>query len=142
MKKLYKKGCPYCGGTEDDFGVFQNSNKILTVMPDEWETARRSRFFSIDSCLASELNMLWKKGVRTQESCCGHGKGLSYIAVDEKSIPIMESLGYTYDYTRPRSWGIFFTKTAYFPWYKRLFYWWKYRVRKYQDECVIDTSSE
>lgn len=48
----------------------------------------------VDSCLVEEIKGLLEIGVVTLASCCGHNKGVGNIAVDEKSIKIMESLGY------------------------------------------------
>lgn len=49
---------------------------------------------TVDACLAEEIKDLWNKGVVTCGCCCGHGRSLGWIGVDDSSIPIMESLGY------------------------------------------------
>lgn len=52
------------------------------------------KWVCIDACLATEIGWLWLKGVKTIESCCGHGKDEGYIAVQADSIPKMKELGY------------------------------------------------
>lgn len=49
---------------------------------------------TVDACLAEEIKDLWNKGVVTCGCCCGHGRSLGWIGVDDSSIPLMESLGY------------------------------------------------
>lgn len=48
----------------------------------------------VDLCLASEIAGLWARGIRTVESCCGHGKQSGYIMVRSEDREAMESLGY------------------------------------------------
>ena len=49
----------------------------------------------IDICLATEIASLWKLGIRTVESCCGHKKTDGYIAVERiEDVNMMLALGY------------------------------------------------
>lgn len=49
----------------------------------------------MEACIVDELKDLWKQGVRTVCSCCGHGDDrMAYIRVDAPSAPKMEALGY------------------------------------------------
>ena len=49
----------------------------------------------IDSCLAYELNELWKLGIATTGCCCGHNQSdHAYIGVEEQHIGEMLDLGY------------------------------------------------
>jgi len=41
--------------------------------------------------------VLWKHGVVTGGSCCGHGKLFPMINVEDESIEKMEELGYDHD---------------------------------------------
>lgn len=34
----------------------------------------------VDRCILPDVRELWAAGVRTIESCCGHGRGVGYIA--------------------------------------------------------------
>ena len=49
---------------------------------------------SVDKCLADELTSLWKVGIRTTCSCCGHNLTAAAISVADECIPDMEKLGY------------------------------------------------
>jgi len=64
----------------------------------------------IDRCIAPEVIELWNVGIETIESCCGHGQG-GYIAVDNKHVPKMITIGYEYD-TRTDAPGVFKSKTC------------------------------
>lgn len=48
----------------------------------------------VDKCIAKEIEHLWSLGVVTLGCCCGHGRHLGFINVDEKSVPLMKELGY------------------------------------------------
>lgn len=54
----------------------------------------RKRVVDIDVCIVLEVISLWKKGIVTIESCCGHNKTTGYIAVDESSVDKMIELRY------------------------------------------------
>ena len=44
----------------------------------------------VDKCIAKEIEHLWSLGVVTLGCCCGHGRHLGFINVDEKSVPLMK----------------------------------------------------
>ncbi len=73
-----------CECVNVEFGDYSNM-KILKL---------NGKRIQVDSCMVDEITYLWSKGVITIESCCGHNKRRGYIAVDENSIELMESLGY------------------------------------------------
>lgn len=51
--------------------------------------------YCVDYCIVPELKKLWKQGVRTMCSCCGHGAvDAAYIRVDALSADKMRELGY------------------------------------------------
>lgn len=52
------------------------------------------RVVGLDVCIALEVISLWKQGIVTIESCCGHNKTIGYIAVDECCNNKMIDLGY------------------------------------------------
>lgn len=54
----------------------------------------RKRVVGIDICLVLEVLELWKKGIVTIESCCGHNQTIGYIAVDSGCVSQMRDLGY------------------------------------------------
>ena len=63
----------------------------------------------IDDCIAEEIVKLNKLGVRTVNSCCGHGKEkpLAIIENDRGSLKRAIELGYT---VRPFGEGILFSE--------------------------------
>ena len=78
-------------------GVEMGSYRAAIPM---WYDAEK-RVVLIDHCLAIEINELWKRNIRTIESCCGHGKEAGYIAVDESSTPRMKIYDYIEDALHP-----------------------------------------
>ena len=74
----------------ESFGEYTNQIQIRT--PEWWDSSHK--FFGVDPCIAGEIVWLISKGVRTHESCCGHGKQKGYIAVDDNSASTMGMLGY------------------------------------------------
>jgi len=54
----------------------------------------RREIVCIDACLVSEIWELWRQGIRTTGSCCGHNQGPAYIGVVDEDIPKMKALGY------------------------------------------------
>jgi len=48
----------------------------------------------IDNCILEEIQDLWRKGVITYASCCGHNKINGSIIIDRKSIPNVKCMGY------------------------------------------------
>ena len=50
----------------------------------------------VDTCLANEIEELWKKGIRTMGCCCGHGRHLGMIQVLPEDAKKMVALGYEF----------------------------------------------
>lgn len=79
------------------FGEY--SNMIVLPMPDHMK-GNNGGFYTtkdticIDPCIVDEIAFLWEQGVHTYNSCCGHGKILADVIVDNRSSNIMEKLGY------------------------------------------------
>lgn len=65
----------------------------------------------IDACLVSEVVGLWQQGITTIESCCGHGKASSYIAVIPDDDGKMLALGYIPS-TESGAQHVFYSKTS------------------------------
>ena len=67
-------------------------DRVLTI------SARRShtgeayqRIVGIDMCIAPVIDALNAAGVLTEESCCGHGEGIGYIALmDGRCLAILQ----------------------------------------------------
>lgn len=53
-----------------------------------------SNFICIDPCIFNEIKHLWKLGIITYGSCCGHNKLESFVNVDKNNIQQMLNLGY------------------------------------------------
>lgn len=53
-----------------------------------------SKNISVDPCIYNELTYLWRLGITTYGSCCGHNKVQSMVNVDKKDIDFMLALGY------------------------------------------------
>ena len=49
---------------------------------------------NIDECILKEIKYLWKNGIKTYGSCCGHGIKHSWVNVDESDFVNIENLGY------------------------------------------------
>lgn len=72
-----------CTGAE--FGTYTGCAAVTTP---------QGRLADIDACLVPEIVSLWAEGIRTLESCCGHGRISGYIAVPDEHIEQMRGLGY------------------------------------------------
>ena len=47
-----------------------------------------------DACILYELTELWRQGIKTKCSCCGHGEIDARIAVADECVSAIEALGY------------------------------------------------
>lgn len=94
----------HCRGVE--FGTF--TNQVLM----KYNNSLDDKLVSIDTCIATEIGYLWHNGVKTLNSCCGHGKGEPSVIVDDdkNSWEIMEKLGYKYQIA-PSGYRWYFLKT-------------------------------
>jgi len=72
-----------------DFGTYENT--VSMKCPN---IKRKGGWVSIDNCLATVMAFLWKNGIETLNSCCGHQKLETTVIVSEKSIKKMKELGY------------------------------------------------
>lgn len=77
-----------CNCIDIEMGSY--SNQINVFPPFEPD-----RLAGIDTCIYNEIIGLWEKGVKTDESCCGHNKVMPYISVKDESITLMRKLGYS-----------------------------------------------
>jgi hypothetical protein len=48
----------------------------------------------VDKCIAEEIKWLNSQGVRTEGSCCGHGKSYSQALIKPSSVNKAKELGY------------------------------------------------
>ncbi|BAP30128.1 uncharacterized protein CHSO_1091 [Chryseobacterium sp. StRB126] len=84
------------------FGSIENFlQQIMVDIPPHMEGYKQSRLkeglsdkISIDPCIIDEIKELWRLGITTYGSCCGHNKAESFVNVDEKDIVKMLSIGY------------------------------------------------
>jgi hypothetical protein len=83
----------YCQCKDVEFGSYDAC--VTVVLP--WAGAKVR---GIDSCIVPEVAGLWRLGVQTIESCCGHNRLRGYVAVREEDDSKMVELGYERD---PRS---------------------------------------
>lgn len=71
----------------------------------KWGTDRRviiQQEITVDSCIADEIVELNRLGIRTEGSCCGHGKGRATTLITPSSMNRAIELGYEVT-TDPRS---------------------------------------
>lgn len=69
-----------------DFGTYKNTVSMKEPYTEE--------IVCIDTCIATAIGYLWKQGVKTRNSCCGHQKILPTVVVAEESIEKMRELGF------------------------------------------------
>ena len=69
-------------------------NQTVLEYPEWFESSKEIRSAGIDNCLLEEIKSLWKSGIQTVESCCGHNKAEGYISVLERDAGHMLRLGY------------------------------------------------
>lgn len=88
MSRWTNRACR-CVGVE--FGTYANAVPMWTP----WKREDGKHYCAcIDACLAPEIASLWALGIKTRNSCCGHGKLGGSILVYDESIPAMLELGY------------------------------------------------
>ena len=105
MQTIGVPKCPHCTI------LHRNKRKVPIEMPFWWETSRLTRTFWIDECMVPEIcYLIYAKGIRTVECCCGHGLVSGYISVDEPDIEKMESLGYKHERFRKNRKDLFYPK--------------------------------
>jgi hypothetical protein len=78
--------------------VAMGSYDNQVVMWTPWRRSDGKHYAAcIDACIAHEIASLWALGIKTRNSCCGHGQTGGLIAVYDESIPAMLDLGYLVD---------------------------------------------
>lgn len=65
---------------------------------------KKRTHIGIDSCIAKEIQELWKQGIVTTGCCCGHNNSnlFSYIGVKKEFIIKMKELNYKTRYNPMR----------------------------------------
>ena len=90
-------------------GSFENQSEVVNPF-----TGKK---VSIDNCIIQEVSDLWKKGIKTIGSCCGHNKTVPTIVVPESENSKMQALGYKKLYC-PFNSNIYISKKLYVnPWF-------------------------
>ena len=90
-------------------GSFENQSEILNPFT--------GKNVSIDRCILPEVFNLWKMGIKTIGSCCGHNKTVPTIVVPDEERTKMIILGYKRLYNQFNK-NIFLSKTLYVnPWF-------------------------
>jgi len=69
-------------------------------------TSLQGRPVGVDLCVLPDVVDLWRRGIHTIESCCGHGACAGYIAVEPRHDGQMLRLGYQRD-TRTEAPAVF-----------------------------------
>ncbi len=67
------------------------ANQILVHAPAHMP---KDNGYCLDKCIAEEVMILWQLGITTTGCCCGHGKPIAFIGVDDADIPRMKAWGY------------------------------------------------
>lgn len=85
------------GQCPNEFGIYDSM--VTVKMPSHLFKSNggfyvEKRMCDIDRCLVDEIQDLWRRGVVTTGSCCGHGINLGMINVAETSVDLMLGLGY------------------------------------------------
>lgn len=66
----------------------------VELVPPPFLARADGRGICVDVCIALEVSRLWKMGIATTGSCCGHNKAPGFIGVVDSDIPRMKALGY------------------------------------------------
>ncbi len=104
IRSIGVKRCPTCR-------IRHNNRKCAIEMPAWWETQRMTRTFWVDECMVPEIAyLIFVKGIRTIECCCGHGTVTGYISVDDPDIVKMEDLGYKHERFKKNRQDLFYPK--------------------------------
>jgi hypothetical protein len=79
-----------------EFGSYDNTVEMIPpfVLYDILGNKKDVWFVSVDTCIASDIGYLWRQGVVTENSCCGHGRVRASVVVHPDSIDKMHELGY------------------------------------------------
>ena len=78
-----------CNCVNVQFGTFGQPNQNRTAVKTCY-----GKLQEIDNCILDELKDLWRQGILTEASCCGHNKINGSIIFDELDIRLMKLMGY------------------------------------------------
>lgn len=73
--------------------------EVQVEAPGDWKM-----MICLDACIAETIQELWKRGVMTEGSCCGHGKIKPSVVVSQDAD--MEECQKILDEIDPRDWEI------------------------------------
>jgi len=96
-----------CNCHSYNWDIGEEPNVILNL-PDNIDTARKSRTVCIDACIVDVIKFLWENNIQTLGCCCGHNKEYPNIVVEsgykENDIKYILNLISKID---DRNWDIF-----------------------------------
>lgn len=79
-------------------GIGEFTNQACMEFPFDYNSRiysrKRGDIVCIDTCIATEIGYLWRHGVLTINSCCGHQRYSSTVIVAKTSEKKMDDLGY------------------------------------------------
>lgn len=96
----------FCDGVE-----FQTYNNTVGMKAPFSLDHRDDGWVTIDTCIATEIGWLWKSGVKTLNSCCGHNKDHSWVIVSKDSEAFMDK--HYESYKAPSGLNCYLLKTGY-----------------------------
>lgn len=83
----------------EDVAVGSYDNQVMIPRPEcmkDRKEGSENSIICVDTCLANEIQKLWRLGIRTTGCCCGHRKHQGYIGVILEDAARMRELGYEY----------------------------------------------
>ena len=80
-----------CDCVDVEMGSYDN---MVDFCPPPHHLKSSKSCISMDRCIVEEIQFLWKLGIVTIESCCGHNLLDACILVSQDDIPRMRELGY------------------------------------------------
>ena len=91
-----------CNCNNIDFGSTENfAQQVEVPIPEHMKTYKDARLQNgqsptvcIDPCIVDEVKELWRLGITTYGSCCGHNKAESFVNVGDSDVDRMLELGY------------------------------------------------
>lgn len=75
----------------------EHSNTVKLEVPEIYKNKfpnTKYNFIYVDKCISNEIQYLWRKGIVTMASCCGHNIIDGCICVHDDCIEQMKDLGY------------------------------------------------
>jgi len=74
------------------FGTYTQA--VTVKRPAHMYPTERGDVFSVDRCILPLCRALWRQGIWTMASCCGHGKARPSVCVAPEHVSLMHALGY------------------------------------------------